>query len=77
MGRRTRHEYARLGTGAGVRSVPRTALAVDDEQASDLARALCLLAARSESSHPEGQLPPDEPTAILIFGDLEHWIWLR
>ena len=40
---------------------------LDDEQACDLARALCLLAARSESSHPEGQLAPGEPTAILIF----------
>jgi hypothetical protein len=25
---------------------------------------------RSESSHPERRLPPDEPTAILILGDL-------
>jgi len=36
-----------------------------------------LLAARSDSAHPEGHLPPGEPTAILIswrfFGDREHW----
>ena len=31
-GRQTRHDYARLGTGAGVRSVPRTALAVDEQR---------------------------------------------
>jgi hypothetical protein len=65
---------------ASVRESRDRTLAADDEQASDLARALCLLAARSESSHPEGQLAPGEPTAILIswrlFGDPGPRIWL-
>lgn len=63
----------------GVPVEARDTLGMDDELASDLGRALCLLAARSETSHPEGQLAPGQPTAILIsgdFGDLVVQIWL-
>ena len=64
--------HPRVRAPSDVRHVPAT----DDEQASDFAPALCMLAARSESSHAERQLPPDEPTAILtfwrLFGDHEH-----
>jgi hypothetical protein len=37
-GVKTRHDYARLSAGAGVRSVPRTALAVDEAQQRRSAR---------------------------------------
>jgi hypothetical protein len=57
----------RLAPGSERAQIAPDPFEMDDEQASDMARALCLLAARSESSHLEGQLPPDEPTAILIF----------
>jgi hypothetical protein len=34
MGRQTTHGYARFGMGAGVCTVPRTATALDEEQAN-------------------------------------------